>query len=461
MRAGVAVHGPCSALDRALASRNGPAPVAHFLNAVAPGEVLSAVRRCLPPDASDAVLHLVRAKLKPGRKLTAEYDVVLPSARLERRVHATWVAPGATAPGPADDGEAEARRRGVLAPFHRSWICSDDERVSLSVAPVDGAFPQLVRLHDPAHVIDVLRTTRLVAGSGDVTSRDVAIETVRYRPGQRHVLRVGVGASRPALFAKVYRDDTGRRAVAAAARAATAFAAAGGGAAAVSAGGGAYVAADRVAFWPEVPGMSLAEVIGLTGAAASDVVRTAGSALRLLHDAPSTEELPACPDAAAQAGETLRTGQLVDALVPALGSLLRRAVGQAVESLAALPAEPPSPTHGDVKCDNLLVSGSRVHLLDFDRSGRGDPAADIGKFLADLRWWTCGNGDAAARLREAFLDGYGGTEPPRMARARVYDGLFQLRMAARRVPIEAPDWEPRVEGAIGVAAAALAEETFP
>jgi aminoglycoside phosphotransferase (APT) family kinase protein len=464
MSARSAVHGSSPALDRALGAGDGPEPVAHFLNDVAPGEVLGAVRRCLPAKRADPVLHLVRAKLKPGRKLTAEYDVVLPPEALARRISVTWVPPGATGPARAAGSEAEARRRGVLAPFRRSWIASDDGRMTVSVAPVDGAFPQLVRLHDPAHLHDVVRASG-PAAFGNVAVDDLTVQTIRYRPGQRHVLRVGAGGDGPALFVKVYRDDTGRRTVDAAARAARAFAAAGDDVVAVPPTAGSYVAADRVAFWPEVAGLPLSQVIVLSGAAAGDVVRGAGSALRSLHEATSVpgaaDGLLSCSDALGQAGETLRTAELVDVLAPAVGSRLRLEVRRVLELLAALPVEAPSVVHGDFKCDNLIVSGSRLHLLDFDRCGLGDPAADIGKFLADLRWWTGEDDAAAARLHEAFLEGYGVMGRARTARARAYDALLQLRMAARRVPIQDPGWERRVTRLVAVAAATAAGKPRP
>ena len=449
------VRGAASALDLALAPR-APEAVARFLRTVAPQEVVRAVQQCLPPGGADPDLRLIRAKLKPGRKLTAEYAVALPQPGAgERRVAVSWVAAGATAPGPAADEEADARRRGVLAPFLRSWAGSDDRRRSLTVSPVDAAFPQLVRLHDRVHLADVLRT---VTGSA-VAAADLTVDTVRFRPGQRHVLRVGGGPSGPAWFLKVYRDDTGRRAVHAAARVATAFAAAGNGMPALCAASGTYVASDRAAVWAEVTGPSLAEVIVLSGAATVNAVRAAGRGLRLLHDLPVGEALPACPGAAAQAAETVRTAELLEALAPAVGAQLRREVDRVLDLLARLPVEPPTSTHGDVKCDNLLVSGSGVHLLDFDRCGRGDPAADIGKFLADLRWWAAEGGHAVAPLHQAFLDAYGVAAPTRVARARAYDALLQLRIAARRIRVQDPAWADRVTGAVGTAGATLDGES--
>ena len=270
----------------------------------------------------------------------------------------------------------------------------------MSVSPVDDAFPQLVRLHDPRYLVDMLAA----AGAGDVAAEDLTVETVRYRPGQRHVLRVGTGPNGPAWFVKVYRDDTGRRAVDAAARAATALAAGVDRCASGHLGwrgvraagpGGAVARGDRY-----VPGRCDRRVRfrgsgrrpGCRACPAAGARRTAGRGAA--GSAPTRSRRPS---------ETLRTAQLVDALLPAVGLWLRVEVGRVLDVLSRLPAEPPTMTHGDFKCDNLVVNGSRVHLLDFDRSGRGDPAADIGKFLADLRWWADAGGHPVAPLHEAFL----------------------------------------------------------
>ena len=449
--------GSASARDLALAPGDGPGPVAHFLDVVAPEEVRGALQHCLPAGLGVVGVQLVRAKLKPGRKLVAEYAVALPGGA-RRRVSATWAAPGVVAPGPAPDEDAEARRRGVLAPFHRSWLGWDDGRSTVSIAPVDAAFPQLVRLHDPGHLREVLRAAPGLTSSVDGVAGEIAVETVRYRPGQRHVLRVRAGEGR-AFFAKVYRDDTGQRTVAAAARVAAALAARG--ATGGTASTGVYLTADRTALWPEAPGDSLADVVATSGVAAALHVSAAGSALRRLHDAIAVPGLPDRPDAAQQADETLRTAELVDGLLPPVGSRLRLAVGRALDLLSALPAEPRTLTHGDVKCDNLLVGGSGVHLLDFDRVGRGDPAADLGKFLADLRWCAAADERVVGALHEALVRGYGPVPPARLARARAYEGLLHLRMAARRVPISDPDWAARVTHAVQFAAERLSEEAVP
>jgi hypothetical protein len=93
--------------------------------------------------------------------------------------------------------------------------------------------------------------------------------------------------------------------------------------------------------------------------------------------------------------------------------------------------------------------------------GRGDPAADLGKFLADLRWCATADEPVVGALHEALLEGYGAVPSARLARARAYEGLLHLRMAARRVPIHDPDWAARVTRAVQFAAERLPEGAAP
>lgn len=452
-------------LDTALGGRHGPAPVQDFLREVAPDAVLAALEACLPSGGSAAGLRLLRTKVKPGRSLQAWY-AFSPAAGTagtagtavgERHAAATWVPAGTVPPGPALDLEVEARRRGVLAPLLRAWAGSADGRMSVRISPVDAAFPQLVRLHDPGHVAATLQAAGFRSGDGHL-----GVATVRYRPGERHVLRVRIGAAGDGVLAKVYRDDTGRQAVRAARCAAVAFAAAGDTARAVALR---YVPAERVSLAREVSGRPLSDLVAAASAESMPAVAAAGSALRLLHEAGEVRDgaadLPDAPDATAHARQTVRAAQHIDVLLPATGTRLRQVVDGVLRAVAAEPGEAATMVHGDYKCDNILVDGSAVHVLDFDRCGRGDPAADVGKFLADLRWCSDGDGPRAEALHEAFLAGYGATDPHRVARARRFDALFQLRLAARRTPLQERDWSARVTLAVERAAATLARSAPP
>ena len=119
--------------------------------------------------------------------------------------------------------------------------------------------------------------------------------------------------------------------------------------------------------------------------------------------------------------------------------------------LVGLPVEAGHLVHGDYKCDNMLVGDDRLVLLDFDRVTTGDPAVDVGKFIADLRWWAQASNRSATALVDAFLDGYGRCPPERLARARCYDVLFQLRGVGRRIPLHAPGWAETVDACLETA----------
>jgi aminoglycoside phosphotransferase len=425
--------------------------VFDFLRDDAPG-VATAAAECLAGGAEVVVPAPLRVKLRPGRSLTVWYDLAAHGAG-RRHVVVAWTAAGTAAPRPAQALEAEARARGVLAPFRRAFAASPDGRTTMRVAPVDAAFPQLVRLHDPTHLRGLLPDPGIAEGG------EPAIDTVRFRPGQRHVLVISLGPAGPAWYTKVYRDETGPHAVAVARWAAEAVAAAG--LSDVATGRAAYVAADRVALWPRVAGRPLSALVRDGGPAAVRAVTLAGAALRAMHESAPPTDLPPRPDAVAQAARTVRAAQVVDALMPAVGYRVPELARRAVADLAALPPVPATPVHGDYKCDDILVTDTGLHLLDFDRAGRGDPAADLGKFCADLRWWADGDGGAADGLHTAFLTGYGPRAGARLARARVYDALLQLRLAARRTPLQDLGWERRVSCAVDRAAVTLRDRAWP
>ena len=78
-------------------------------------------------------------------------------------------------------------------------------------------------------------------------------------------------------------------------------------------------------------------------------------------------------------------------------------------SVRGLPAIPTCGIHRDFYPDQVMIDGTRVWLLDLDLYANGDPAIDMGNFLAHLdeyalrRNWGCA---ALAPQAEAFLAGY-------------------------------------------------------
>jgi aminoglycoside/choline kinase family phosphotransferase len=71
----------------------------------------------------------------------------------------------------------------------------------------------------------------------------------------------------------------------------------------------------------------------------------------------------------------------------------------------ATPGNPPCGIHRDLYADQLIVDGSRLYLLDFDLYCEGDPAVDIGNFVAHVTEYslrTLGDPAALTAVEEAI-----------------------------------------------------------
>lgn len=218
-------------------------------------------------------------------------------------------------------------------------------------------------------------------GPGEWAVAGWAADPVRYRVDQRATLRVAVRArdsdgreAERVVYAKVYR----KRATGAAAhrllgwlreRVGTAF----------DVGEPvAWLPGPRTLVQTEAAGEPLSEVLLRPGQAAPAAQRVA-AALAALHRSgvvvPGTRSLADDRVQLAVAQDLLRRAR------PDLGPRIG-AVAAAV--VAGLPEAEPTPTHGDLKPEHVLLEGARVALLDFDRATLGDPLHDVAQLLAVL-----------------------------------------------------------------------------
>ena len=209
-----------SRVQDAVAGEAGIEGVRWLLGSRAVRNAIRAGLRDLLTDSSKLGPCLLRrAKFKPGRKLSAYYEVgLLGKGERPRSVAVTWESGGvghSQAPTPNEVNlQAQAVAQGVAAPF--TGLVAGDPRLGMRilVAPLDEAFPQLVRLSTPAHVARLMAREGVSPdGSGpDNGSQRVAVTAVRYRPRQRHVLRYdwvdehGRVDDRGTLFGKLYND---------------------------------------------------------------------------------------------------------------------------------------------------------------------------------------------------------------------------------------------------------------
>ncbi len=360
------------------------------LRGAAPKRALKgAVQNLLADGAVLRACRLRRVKFKPGRKLTVQYDAWIRSngSQVVRPIVAVWdLGEGGAHREPHAAVEAEAVSGGLAAPFRRLLGRLPEWNLSVLVSPLDPRCPQLVRLCDPAHVAAMLAGREPEAfGSG------YRVSTVRYRPGERHVLRYEPtpptpAARAPVVFAKLSkRDADAARAFQLATRVADRLEAAGGVTRAVRPL--AWLERDGAVLFPEVAGRPLSELLRLGDDRAIGHLEEAGRALRALHSAPlSLAESLACRDFATDVESVRRASEHIFALRPRTGAAIAETLERAGALYDRLPAEPAAFTHGDFKGDHLWASRGGLMLLDFGSCALGDPALDVGKFLAAVKW---------------------------------------------------------------------------
>lgn len=446
-------------IDDALAGRTGVAGLRWLLQGDEPhGALRRALARLLPDESLLGELRLYRAKSKPGRHLTAYYEVAVrdPQAGVTQRRHveAVWLPAGSPDPrgDPADLAgmQDEARALGVSAPF--AALAADDPAwgLWLQVSPLDAAYPQLARVVSPPYVRAMIES----APNLDAPPGDYAVSVVRYRPDQRHVLRyqpLGRPAA-DALFAKVYRSNKGVRAFSAV-RHITAWLETDH-APIRPIEPAAYLPEPRVALYRTVTGQPLSQLLQTPEAAGH--LRLTGAGLRALHRVPP-DQVEVKPHSfekeiasITSATEHLRT------LHPAAGALVPLLLERAQALHERLPRDTPGFAYGDFKADHLWATPAGLTLIDFDTCYLFDQAIDLGKFLADLRWWYDGAGAPGVEGAQAsFLAGYD-PAPALLARARLYEALVLTKITARRVRLFDEDWAERTGRLLAAADGVLA-----
>jgi hypothetical protein len=379
---------------------------------------------------------LRRAKFKPGRKLTAYYDVDLRDAAGRvippRPIAVTWG---------AAFGEASPAAAGA-APFRMLEARCTRLGMRILVSPFDERFPELATLSDP----------RCVA---ELAGRPVASVTpVRYRPGQRHVLAYDEKGGSERFFGKISQANADGGPFRAAA-------AAGHWLDEVTAAIRPFAQSGRAVFYPVVRGVPVSHEIVRRASAVPAELHNAGALLRRLHLMPGIDGLHD-HGFAAEVAATARASEHVGAFSPRLERKIQHVLASARALHGKVPQEPPGFVHGDFKCDHVLVSPDEtLTLIDFDSARTADAALDVGKMLADLHWWHQGRTESAfERAQRWFLDGYAPEAPPvRILRARLYEAVLLVKIAVRRVPVFDASWTSSVWSLVGRAESVVARAT--
>jgi aminoglycoside phosphotransferase (APT) family kinase protein len=343
----------------------------------------------------------------------------------------------------------------------------DEATPTVQPFPVDPQLPDLATVmapagHRPLAVALESAARQVHDVPPDWRLQDVAAEPVRYKPGNRCVIRyrlrfggqaatdgAGVGTMTCSLVAKLYRepgeaqdaDDllTRLRALDAVAWTARPLG--------VVPGLPLALTEDLGSSRSRIPAHSGLDVVHPGSEDASAVVARAARALAELHtNGLDTGDLN-LRTAADEAGKAAKRARLLEQYVPESATVIRQVSGALCAALTGLPDDTVRPAHGSYKSSQLLVRDGAVFLVDFDQFCLADPALDVGYFLAYLRpagFWYHRAGRRAwfEAAAEAFLSTYlhrvaergesAATCAGIAARAPVFEAALLLKIAARR-----------------------------
>ena len=457
-----------------LSGKAGLAVIHAMLNSPASRRLLRReVQAMLRPGYQAGPFHMTRAKFKPGRKLSAYFTLpVLDAAGRQRHLMhlaVTWQN--------SLDGDKNADRRGALQeeadqsglmPIQRElWRELPDEGMTLQVWPLDSKFPNLVRLGKPSHVAAML----VELGISSNANQEPVITPIRYRPGERHVLRYELSSSDTSpgqgqrLYAKLYSNEQdSARAFGVANRVvdwldANPQGLQGNRPEAMS-------LEDSVILYPHAPGVPLSHQLDRSGRWLAAQLRIIGRSLAAMHEAPETLQVGLKENTFANEAKVVkRASEHIQALLPEAHDQILNLLENLQKQYADLPQEKATFTHSDFKADHLLSTPQGLTLIDLDTCTLTDPALDMGKFLADLDWWFALKGISGVEEAQAeLIKGYVGdkTGDPviaeRLRRARLFHTLILVKIVARRVPIYKKDWATRTAHTIERAAQTLIKQ---
>ena len=287
------------------------------------------------------------------------------------------------------------RARHLDWPARARSLLDRAERCLRGIDPpvIDPAMPQLTAALD---------TGRALAALSRATGMDLTgttPELIRHKPGRRALVRYAAGDHQGAILGKLRAKGIDRR------MPALHDALRGAGLDGHQGRTGVPQArgtVDTMNMWlqDEVPGSPPDPMD-------AGAMARIGTALAQLHDAPAAtdrrwshaDELAVLDRALTQAAAQL----------PHDAGALQAILRGAADRLASLPPGPECGIHRDFYFDQVLVAEAQIWLVDLDLYAVGDPAIDLGNFLAHLDEFALrGTGDVAAAgpAAQAFLAGY-------------------------------------------------------
>jgi aminoglycoside phosphotransferase (APT) family kinase protein len=362
---------------------------------VPPDRELPSLREALDPEAMRArflsldpgipevrEVAIAYARYKPGLSCVIQYHV--------RSADGERILLGRVCPE-ADFESLAAKAAATLRPAPgagRIVHLLPDLKVVLTAFPHDRAVKGMRQVLEPDKLKRILH--RVVARYDParrwVSGSHSRLDLVTYKPERRCLVRCDLGVRdresgeirRETIYARIYNDATGRR-VFDLLKALHGGGAFGRDGAPVPAPLG-YDPEHRILFFGPVPGRPIAGRCGAEELA--DAVEKAGEFLARLHAA--AVEVPRLHHPAPLLSEARQTAERLAAAGVDESEDLLHAIRRLRQS------QPPSASglaclHGDFHPGQILVEGESFHCVDFDETGMGEAAFDVGYFIAHLR----------------------------------------------------------------------------
>jgi Ser/Thr protein kinase RdoA (MazF antagonist) len=331
-------------------------------------------------------------------------------------------------PSESDKLQKAARKPGVDGAMGRGRFVLAEHAMVVSVFPNDGDIKELSTLGDGDRRRELFRD--LLPGRDDLDGS--ILERLAYKPKRRYVGAV-ITAAGPALVVRAYAPAG--YASAAARRGITLTP------------GSTLAVAQCVAAEPRramlmfewLDGTQLTDVAG-DEQERERVFRRVGLALAELHRGQAdASSVPRVSGAADLISEAEALGTMWPPLSPRATDVARR-----VASLVDAEPAAAHTLHGDFHPAQTLIQGERVAILDFDRSGLGPAAYDLGTFIAHLeRDGLTGRlrKESVERLSAALIDGYGVSAPaPSASSIRHHTAAALLRLSPEPFRYRDPNW---------------------
>ncbi len=405
-------------------------------------EAFAALLQSRLPELRVETASIAYLRYKPQTNCLVLYQIKAAGQRFE--VYAT--AYGRR--GSTDKLEKARVRPSAASPFGSGRLVFDEEAVVVSFFPNDAKIKTLLKIADAGNRKHLF--SKLLPDYPELF--DGTLRRLRYKPERRYVAALDAQGE-PRATLKFYRAEDYSSAQAKA----RAFQP--GDVLRLAREIGCSERCGVIAFeW--IGGEVLSEAY-LNAEFESEAIKPVGASLAELHSQQAAGLIHFTRSAEAKMLQELADG--IGALCPHLNKRAQSLAARLVNSSVREDA-PARAIHGDFYAEQVLFSKDSTTILDLDEVVYGDPAIDIGNFIARLEF-DCLRGKLTAPRAESFsqalLEGYENSAVSRQAmpiencRVKFYTAIGLFRLAPRPFRYHEPNWSEKIEAILE-----RAEQTF-